>query len=201
MDIFGKLHQLFQLRINTGNIDPEIPALLAGYRSSGLTAPDDKLSLELAKTYFDYPNNKYVNCYRLFDREDELILIDRKYSAHSRTIQGNAIMLFGVAVRHDFEFTDDGSNLFSPDIGEVAKRGELTIYFDTKDNYQRLERHLQIIFQHYDRFKNPCSPMSFFSHPQMNLLGYSVNGRTFEKEELNNIIEVMKELKHKDIDL
>jgi hypothetical protein len=201
MNIFGKLQQFFQFQINTGDINPKIPALLAGYRSSGLTDPDDKLSLELAKTYFDYPNNQYVNCYRLFARDDELILIDRKYSAHSRKIQGNAIVMPGVAVRHDFEFTDDGSNLFSPDIGKVAKRGELVIYFDAKADYQRLEGYLQVVFEHYDRFKNPCGPMSFFSHPQMNLLGYSANGRTFEKEELDNIIEVMKELKHKDIDL
>jgi hypothetical protein len=201
MGIFGKLQQFFQFQINTGDIDPNIPALLAGYRSSGLTDPDDKQCLELAKTYFDYPNNKYVNCYRLFAREDELILIDRKYSAHSRTIQGNAIMMPGVAVRHDFEFTDDGSDLFSPDIEKVAKRGELTIYFDAKDNYQRLERHLQGIFKHYERYKNPCGPISFFSHPQMNLLGYSVNRGTFGKEELDHIIEFMRELKHKDIGL
>jgi hypothetical protein len=201
MEIFKKLHKFFQLQINTGDIDPEIPVLLASYRFLGLTNPDDKLSLELANTYFDYRNNKYVNCYRLFAQEDELILIDRKYFMHSRTIQGNAIVIFGVPVQHDFEFTDDGSNLFSPDIGKVAKQEELTIYFDSKDNYQQLERHLQVIFDHYERFKNPCSPMSFFSYPQMNLLGYSVNGRMFEKEELNNIIKVMKELKYKDHNL
>ena len=108
-------------------------------------------------------------------------------------------MMFDVPVRHDFEYTDDGSNLFSPDIHKITRQGKLNIYFDSKENYQRLEQHLQGIIVHYDRFNNSCAPMSFFSNPQMNLLGYHVNGRMFEKEELDNIIKVMKELKHEDI--
>jgi hypothetical protein len=201
MELSKKFLKLFEFQINTGKIDPEIPALLTGYQFPGLTKPDDKVSLELAKYYFDYLENKYVNCYRLFAQEDELILIDRKYSAHSRRIQSNAIMILNVPVKHDFEFTDDGCNLFNPDIKKIAKHEKLTVYFDSKEAYQRLEPHLQGIVDHYDRFNNSCGPMSFFSYPQMNLLGYHINGGLFEKEELDNIINVMKELKHKGIDL
>jgi hypothetical protein len=199
MGLFKKFSDLFKFEINTGPVDPDILALLTGYRSSGLTSPEDKASLELAETYFDYRNNRYVNCYRLFAGEDELILIDRKYSADSRRIQGNAILLLGIPVQHAFELTDDGANLFSPDIRKIGKVGKLSVYFDSKEAYQRLGQHFQPLFDLYDRFN--CGPISFFSNPQMNILGYHVNGRMFEKQELDNIIQIMKELKHKNIGL
>ncbi len=192
---------LKKLQINTHPIDPEILVLLAGYRSLGLTPPDDKISLELARTYFDYNNNRYVNCYRFFAQEDELILIDRNYAQDSRNIQSNAVFLLDVPVKHEFEFTDDGSNLFSPDISEIAKHGDLTVYFDPKKEYAQMAAQLQGIIAHYERFKDSSAPMSFFSFPQMRVLGYHVNGGLFGKEELDHIIDVMKEFKHKDADL
>jgi hypothetical protein len=201
MGLFKKFQNLFAFQINTGAIDPGIPGLLAGYRSTGLTAPDDRAGLQLATAFFDYSNNRYVNCFRLFDREDELMLIDRVYSADSRRVQGNAIFMFNVPVQHDFEFTDDGSNLFSPDIRRIARHEKLSIYFDSKEVYQRLEPCFQGILDHYERFHDACGPISFFSYPQMNLLGYHVNGRLFGKEELDAVIGVMGKLKHGDIGL
>ena len=138
-----------KFQINTGEIDPGIPVVLTGFRSLGLTEPDDKVGLQLATTFFDYRNNRYVNCYRLFDQEDELMLIDRVYSADSRRVQSNAIFMFNIPVKHDFEFTDDGSNLFNPDIRKIAKHEKLFVYFDFEEAYKRLEPYLQGIFDHY----------------------------------------------------
>jgi hypothetical protein len=201
MRLFKKFQNPFAFQINTGAIDPGIPVLLTGFQSLGLTEPDDKVGLQLATTFFDYRNNRYVNCYRLFAQEDELMLIDRVYSADSRRVQGNAVFMLNIPVKHDFEFTDDGINLFNPDIGKIAKHEKLSVYFDTREAYQRLEPYLRGIFDHYARFHNSCGPISFFSYPQMNLLGYHVNGGLFEKEELDNIIGVMRRLKHTDSDL
>jgi hypothetical protein len=201
MGFLTKLQKFFEYQINTGSIDPEIPVLLSGYQYSGLTKPDDETGLALGKTYFDYPENKYVNCYRFFAQEDEFILIDRKYSGHSRTVQGNAVAILGVPVKHDFEFTDDGSNLFSPDIKRAAKHGKLDIYFDPKEDYQRLESHFQGIIDHYEQFKNACGPMSFFSNPGLKIVGYYENGGLFGKEELDSIVRVMRDIKHKGVDL
>ena len=187
MGLFKKIQNSFAFQINTGAIDPGILVLLTGFRSFGLTEPDDKVGLQLGTTFFDYRNNRYVNCYRLFDQEDELMFIDRVYSADSRRVQSNAIFMFNIPVKHDFEFTDDGSNLFNPDIRKIAKHEKLSVYFDSKEAYQRLEPYIQGILDHYDRFHNLCGPISFFSYPQMNLLGYHMNGGLFEKEELNRV--------------
>jgi hypothetical protein len=105
----------------------------------------------------------------------------------------------GIPVQHAFELTDDGANLFSPDIRKIGKVGKLTVYFDSKEAYQRLVQHFRPVFDLYDRFS--CGPISFFSNPQMNILGYHVNGRMFEKDELDGIIKIMKELKHAGLDL
>lgn len=201
MDLFKKLQKIFTLQINTGDMDPAIPTLLAGYEYQGLSQSDDKTCLELAKTYFNYSSTKYVNCFRLFTQDEELVLIDKKTAGDTRDFQSNAIFLLGVDVKHDFEFTDDGSNLFNPETRKISNHEKLKIYFDSKEDFMRLEPHFAGVIDHYERFHDTCAPMSYFSHPQMKLLGYHLNGGVFGKEELDHIIRVMIEMKRARIDL
>ena len=187
---------LKKTKCNTGNILPEIESMLLQFDYRGLTDqnnPINQIAMDIMRDdfYKGIPGKAYINIYQFKVEGRQFYLCDRAMNTSVETRRHACILATGKSFPLGFEITSDDYYL-NNDCESVENLRGYDVRVEEAEKYEAYKRFLISLPPHCEKFSTSSYPVSFFSFPQDNILGYHVSGRQIAPDEAVSAISLIQ---------
>lgn len=186
-------------KINTGDILPEIVSTLQRFEYKGLTDQNDpinQIGMDIMRDDFNKGmlGKPYLNVYRFGVNGRQFYLCDRAAITSVEVRRHMSILAAGKSFPLGFEITTNTNDEFiNNDCESVERIRGCDIRVEEPDEYEGQKSFLISVLPHCERFSTDSNPVSFFSFPEDNLLGYHVSGRLITQDEVDSAVSLLQE--------
>jgi hypothetical protein len=183
-------------KFNTGNILPEIENMLQRFDYGGLTNQDDpinRIALDIMMDDFNKSilGKAYINIYQFKVHGKQFYLCDRAMHTSVETRRHVCILAADKSFPLGFEITTD-DYFINNDCESVEIIGQCDVRVEQPDEYDVYKSFLTLLLPHCEKFATSSNPVSFFSFPQDNILGYHASGREIASDEADSAVSLLQ---------
>jgi len=183
-------------KFNTGNILPEIESMLQAYDYQGLTDKDDPINpiaMDIMRDDFNQSlsGKPALNVYHFKVNGRQFYLCDRTLYTSVETRRHMCLLAIGKSFPLGFEIAND-DYFINNDCKMVDRTGKWNICVEDRDEYEGHKNFLLSLLPICEQFATSSNPVSLFSFPDDQLLGYHVSGRQMTGNETASVILLLQ---------
>ena len=134
---------------------------------------------------------RYINVYQFLVDGKQFYLCDHDITSSFDNEKQMCILAIGKSFPLGFEITTN-DYFINPDCKSVETIGECDIRVEKSNEYERQKSFLIPVLSHCQQFSTYSNPVSFFSFPDNNILGYHVSGRQIASDEADFAVSLLQ---------